>query len=345
MSRARVSARVVIGLNAARALAAFYVVAHHTLVDVVPSPFNLILRFGQEAVILFFLLSGFVIYLNEHDRYRQTGGYVWRRLRRIYPPLVGALVISAVVFGINGWAIDADEFVRIASTLLALQDVSSLKPGVISDPAFGNVPLWSLSYEIAFYILFPIVMRTFEGRQTTATWAIGTFAAAAYVTFLVSPNHFSLVFAYFSIWWSGAMAAKAYLVDGITIRSMAQPIAMLATVAVVATVGALSDTRSIGSFGVHPLLEVRHFWFALLVVVLGTTSIAKLYADVASRSPGLWAWLASISYGVYVLHWPLMVQWSGAHSTGGLVLAFMFTVSIAYLIDRQGQRLLAGVRW
>jgi peptidoglycan/LPS O-acetylase OafA/YrhL len=62
----KLSQRVSAGLDAARAIAAIYVVIHHwaTSNQLTNGP-GLIFRFGQEAVIVFFLLSGFVIFAND----------------------------------------------------------------------------------------------------------------------------------------------------------------------------------------------------------------------------------------------------------------------------------------
>jgi peptidoglycan/LPS O-acetylase OafA/YrhL len=50
-------------LEFGRGFAAFYVLMHH-LRPLRDTPFDILFRFGQEAVILFFLVSGFVIYLS-----------------------------------------------------------------------------------------------------------------------------------------------------------------------------------------------------------------------------------------------------------------------------------------
>src|SRR6266849_5681717 len=53
------------------------------------------LRYGHQAVLLFFLISGFVIHYRQAsgiargaDGQLDLGGFAWRRLRRLSPPLV-----------------------------------------------------------------------------------------------------------------------------------------------------------------------------------------------------------------------------------------------------------------
>lgn len=58
-------------------------------------------RYGHEAVLFFFILSGFVIHLRQAKGLQRDGGfqlgwrhYLWRRARRLYPPLLLAIVVS-----------------------------------------------------------------------------------------------------------------------------------------------------------------------------------------------------------------------------------------------------------
>lgn len=68
----KLSPNVKAGLNVARSAAALYVVAHHAVQ--IPGPMGAIFSFGQEAVLVFFLLSGFVIFANERDRSARPRG-------------------------------------------------------------------------------------------------------------------------------------------------------------------------------------------------------------------------------------------------------------------------------
>ena len=79
-------------LDALRGFAATYVVLHHIMPrDLSWGGIDLSLAFrcGQEAVILFFLLSGFVINLSyQRSRDKRFLRFFARRFLRIYVPLV-----------------------------------------------------------------------------------------------------------------------------------------------------------------------------------------------------------------------------------------------------------------
>lgn len=152
-----VSSRSRVLLDAARASAALYVVIHHLAKSRgVGGWLGVLASFGQEAVIVFFLLSGYVIFGNEIHRVSDISSYAWRRIRRIYPALLGACAVAALLgILVPAWPASFS-WNSLLGSLAGTADISSLKPGVISAPFMGNEPIWSLGYEMAFYMLFPL---------------------------------------------------------------------------------------------------------------------------------------------------------------------------------------------
>jgi len=142
-----------------RGFAALYVLLHHissSYLHLQQTFIGSFFRFGQEAVILFFILSGFVIAYSTASRepasYRE---YLFKRATRIYPIFLISLAIA--------WFLPVQEphahsnppptWLWLLGNLAMLQDVST-KPGVWIEPFFGNSPLWSLSYEWLYYLIF-----------------------------------------------------------------------------------------------------------------------------------------------------------------------------------------------
>ena len=326
-------------LDAARAGAALYVVAHHVAkAHGFPGPSGHLLRFGQEAVIVFFLISGFVIFANERVRALSPRGYAWRRVRRIYPPLMAALAVSTLVYWDNGTLARQFDMGQLIGTLVAVQDVSALKPGVWVDPYLGNDPLWSLSYEIAFYILFPPVLAAWTRWRRLTTHTVGAIGCLAYALYAPAPNHLALVIAYFPLWWAGAMAAHAYLSGARSVRALVVPLGWLVALCGVALAVALVEPRS--GIGIYPLLPLRHFAVAALLVAVMFGPAGRLLSRATLWSPAPWSALASISYGLYVLHMPLLVDWHRARGAGGLALAAVLLVALAWGVERWLPRLL-----
>ncbi|MGP7795257.1 acyltransferase family protein [Sphingomonas sp. CLY1604] len=326
-------------LDAARACAALYVVAHHVAkAHALAGLPGYALRFGQEAVLVFFLLSGFVIFANERRRALHPRGYGWRRARRIYPPLIAALGVSTLIAWSNGDLSQRFDAGQLAGTLLAVQDIAALKPGVWADPYLGNDPLWSLSYEIAFYLIFPFALRWWTAAPRSANHAIGLACCLAYGVYAVLPNHIALVVAYFLVWWSGAMAAAAYLDGARRLRGIAVPLLWLLLLGLAAA--AVVAWRGYDGFGRYPMLPLRHFASAAIMVVCLFGPLGRMLSRLAAATPRLWAGIAGVSYGLYVLHMPLLVDWRLAQSPAGLCGAAVLLVALAWAVERWLPRLL-----
>lgn len=332
-TRRRLTPELRAGLNAARALAAVYVVMHHVAQQNVHGALSIPFRFGQEAVIVFFLLSGFVIFANERDRVAtEPGAYILRRFRRIYPPMLLSIALAALLYAIDPNYAGSFRPGDLVATLLSVQDVSELKPGVIADPVLNNNPLWSLSYEMVFYLTFPAVMVAWRRSARAATTLVGLVALVGYASYLAAPNHWSLMAAYFLLWWAGAALAEAYLEGRYGYRALAPLLAWMTGLVLVGTVGVVLDGwRGVGFF---PGLMVRHFVFALACVALVLTPLAKSAGALALRVSAPTASLASISYGLYVFHYPLLLNWSSAHDPGGFLIALLLLVILSWLGDR-----------
>lgn len=328
--RRELSPGVRAGLNAARAVSALYVVAHHVLAAVdAPKPLDIAFSFGQEAVLVFFLLSGFLIFANEQARALRPRGYYLRRLRRIYPPILAAMCLSTAAWAL-GLIPSAPTWPSMTATLFSVQDISFLKPGVISDPYLGNSPLWSLSYEIAFYALFPPVMMAWRRSNRYTRHAVGLVACLGYVSYLLVPNHFSLVLGYFLLWWAGAMAAKVYLDGAVTVRALLPEFAWLATLIGIAAVGV--GLHSYEGLGVFPVLMLRHFVFGAVLLLILCTPARSVMARWSERVSRPAAVVASFSFGLYVLHYPILVQ-TGAVGTIWFFPALALTVALAWVVE------------
>ena len=269
-------------------------------------------RFGHEMVVLFFVLSGFVIHLRYARGYvRDPGatfdlGAFWRRrARRIYPPLLFAMVVTFLCdvigehagFGIySGSTVYPLLNANIHAShdwWTALGNLSFLMGAYV--PVWGtNGPLWSLMYEWWFYMLYPAVW--FVARRSLLLGSAivfgGCFVAVVFPGWpLRMPEQ---VLAGMGIWWLGAVLAEK-------------------------EAGRLSVRwRSLGMFAVAllPAPFMRASPFADGVWGLGFFGlISILFAlgehHVTRRALGRLGWLGECSYTMYVIHFPLLVLLSG----------------------------------
>ncbi|MEO6923674.1 MAG: acyltransferase [Bryocella sp.] len=127
-------------------------------------------NFGHSSVIVFFVLSGFVIAYVTDTKERDWVRYSASRLSRIYSVALPAVVLTVVLDAVGRQLYPAlydypfDHFaLRIASSLLMLNET-----WFVSITSFSNVPYWSIGYEVWYYVAFAIA--TFAPRRVV--WAL-----------------------------------------------------------------------------------------------------------------------------------------------------------------------------
>ena len=312
-------------LNASRWVAAFFVVIGHVYnISVnyrgVVHP-SLLVRgmhffsgFGHIAVIVFFVISGFLVggrtILNLHDKGFGIIDYLVHRFSRIYTVLIPALIVGFILdrlgiefFNASGIYNHPDQFYtnsfgnNIAKHLsfnTFVGNVMQLQEIIV--PSLGsNGPLWSLANEWWYYVLFGLCMIAYcPGRMLTRVVACGAIVAML----MVLPLSISL---WFVAWGVGVGVA---VLD----RYWAGwPFFAGATIAVVCFVAVRWTDAWLMHSGVATDLAVD---FTLdLVVALGY-SAALVCAKNVKEPRKFWLLnrgLASFSYTVYLVHFPAMV--------------------------------------
>lgn len=119
---------------------------------------------GQTAVSYFFVLSGFV--LTWSWRERDTARTFWcRRLVRVFPNHITALAFTLVLVA----------FFTQLPALFPLLTQLLLVQAWVPSPEFidiGNTPTWSLSADIAFYALFPLLLPLVRRVRPERLWYV-----------------------------------------------------------------------------------------------------------------------------------------------------------------------------
>lgn len=300
-------------LEALRGFAAFYVLLHHAVpaksVNLFGYNFGFIFRFGQEAVILFFLLSGFVInYSHSLSKDKSFKTYFSKRFFRIYIPLFFIFTASYILAAYNAGSFIDPRFKELILNFLMLQDWDAVKPNVIVQPYMENTPLWSLSYEWWFYMLyFPIYTYINERHRDLFVFVIVFLSTCAYTAYPIFPFR---ILSYLAIWWAGVYLSSLYMKHRLTQFSNFAPlIAALSLCTAVLFINVviqkMDGTKLL--LGLHPVLEARHFAFALIAVI--GSMVWRRYNWVGfdfAFKPFLI--IAPISYALYIGHIPLLID-------------------------------------
>jgi peptidoglycan/LPS O-acetylase OafA/YrhL len=136
-------------IDGLRALAVSGVLFLHAQM-LTPTPFLAPLaHYGQLGVQLFFFLSGYIIYMAWERGGTGVGGFYWNRIARI-APLYYLMLVLTYIFG---WSMSPDELntENFVWHLFFAQGFSG------SYAYAGISPMWSLTSEIAFYLVFPFL--------------------------------------------------------------------------------------------------------------------------------------------------------------------------------------------
>jgi peptidoglycan/LPS O-acetylase OafA/YrhL len=146
-------------LDAVRFIAAFSVFAFHLFQPDVAhfADFGFRLSVGRESVIIFFVLSGFVIAYVHDNRENSPTSYFISRFSRLYSVVTPAILIT-IILDYFGNQLDSeiytdsaheDGLLRVGISLLYLNQIWNFTVS-----AFSNAPYWSVSYEFWYYMLF-----------------------------------------------------------------------------------------------------------------------------------------------------------------------------------------------
>ncbi len=318
-------------LEQLRGAASFYVFVHHYVRHNLPEAPGVarFFVFGQVAVLLFFVLSGFVIHVSALRRGSLSArDYFVRRFRRIYPVFVLALGLSYLAASIQAGSWVPPELQQLGLNLLQLQGLDR-SPGQWARCYMGNEPLWSLSYEWWFYVLF---FGVFVGsRGKVRWWSAMLISLVGLVTDVIVPNQLSLVASYFVLWWTGAALASEWVEAGrVTIRRQAPAVAGALVITLGWTAVAALQARQTGTFDLyhHPGLTARHFITTLLVVGVGWAWV-RMGGFGIERLLRPFGRVAPFSYALYVMHLPFIFI-AKTISTGSGVLDFLWITPLLF---------------
>ena len=301
-------------LEALRGFAAIYVVFFHVLpqkIFLLGINIGLIFRFGPEAVIVFFVLSGFVIkYTYTRSSDKSFKYYFTRRFIRLYIPLFFIFLLGYLIKSYAEGALIDPEWSTLLGNLFMLQDVISLKPNVISSTYMGNGVLWSLSYEWWFYMLFFVLINRISTHKLNKWVSVITIVAAA--SYLIYPFVINRLVMYFAIWWIGARFAETYMNgEKFSLKSILPYFYVLLTITAILGLNLYLNFSYTEIYDyplvAFPFIELRHFVFSIMVM-FGAIAWKNLNWFGFNFIFGGFKYLAPCSYVIYISHEYLVVK-------------------------------------
>jgi peptidoglycan/LPS O-acetylase OafA/YrhL len=314
--------------------------------------------FGHEAVVVFFVLSGFVIAFAAETREKTVKSYLTSRLTRIYsvavPCLLATLLFDRIGQALlpqlyDGLITDGSALVRLVLGSLFLNE-----SWTVSAQMFSNTPYWSIAYEFWYYMIFAGLFY-FRGAGR-----IGLTALAC----LIAGYKILLLFPIWALGWGVYRWTRSHSVPpALGLVLFLQPALVLYLV------DSQELTRVAGQWLASVMGQdnwrIGLSWsrYVLTDTLLGL-SMAAHFIGAAALGPRLERalrpiarpvkWLTARSFTLYLLHQPAMLlagamlitlgvpllgSWSVFVATWGIVLA------VAQVSELQKHRLKPLVRW
>jgi peptidoglycan/LPS O-acetylase OafA/YrhL len=309
-------------LDLVRLFASLLVVLYHS--TSVYNPGNVLFALGHEAVVIFFVLSGYVIAFVAETKEKTLTEYSVSRISRIYSVAIPAIVITMLADQI-GFSLNQEAYpsgyqawdypaIRVVGSLFFLNEFWHL-----SIQTFSNVPYWSLNYEVWYYISFA-VLTYISGRKK---WLL--FAA---IVLLLGPKILLLM----PIWWLGVYLYRAQKLTELSSKA-AMAILLFSLAGLVAFVqynvsgwGWDLSKQIVGPDN-HELLAFSRYFISDYILAL---LVAAHFVAIRVLAAELFGWLnhakrpiryfSSFTFAIYLFHQPLLLLFEALLVTGDAAL-------------------------
>lgn len=309
-----------VALDLMRGLAAFLVVLAHvrgtTFVEYGALPpseqgiaaalFYAVTRIGLPAVLVFFVLSGYLVGGQVVTRVRagsfRLGDYCADRASRILLPLIPACLLTA--------AITIFFFHSSIPAPQLLLNMVGLNEVLVPTLNF-NAPLWTLAYEIWFYVLMGALAAMATNASPAVKWVAAIVVGLSLLVFSVIEAR------YFLYWLLGA--AATFIVGGRAVRWPAA-IGTLLLLAGIAFEQLASGSRAIAQAPMVPS------GVAEAMICLGLFALLPICCTEAANRRLAWlrrpaAVFSGFSFSLYLFHYPINMALASVlpkHSSLGL---------------------------
>ncbi|MDR1106204.1 MAG: acyltransferase [Treponema sp.] len=269
---------------------------------------------GIIGVEFFFMLSGFILSYTYGNRIAEKktslGEFFLARFARIYPLHLATFLLSLALLIRNSLAAgDA-----VALSWLRMFFNITLLQSFIPDSSYNlsfNIVSWSISDEMFFYLMFPLLLRVFNGRGIKIKAAAGLVALAAYFTAIfLLPGQYVLTVFYINplvrilefIWGMLMFRIWRRITSGAENRESAVHRKFLPSVTEIAPV-CLLVIMVMAADRISPVYRIgSYYWIPMALLVLGFAQPfgEGIISKLLSLKP--FVFLGKISFGFYMLH-------------------------------------------
>jgi peptidoglycan/LPS O-acetylase OafA/YrhL len=300
---------------------------------------------GYVGVDIFFLLSGFLIaasLTNSFTDYEfDWGKFYGKRVRKIIPPLILTVVLVLATFYYM-WGLCEDFIIFTWHGFLSLSGVSNFDYMVNANTGMFNyspfLHLWSLSLEMQFYLIAPIIYVFLYYRKANMVKILTTVTVVSFLLNIII-NFFNPMFAYyFSLTriWEFTLGALIYTIIqskptlhtlNLTLKQFKILAWISAAVLIFFVAGFNTVLPASPTLNVFPIVAAAYLIYYFNINDLSSKTIYKPLH-----------FLSKISYPLYLTHYPVMffmniyypdLMWFS------IPFSIMLSYVIYYLVERR----------
>ena len=283
-----------------------------TTTNIVEKFFYFATGLGHQAVMVFFVLSGFFVggsVLSRSNKF-EFDNYLLARLSRLWVVLLPALIFTFFIDQITNsyfpQLLSGEHYSILSSgprpnakystslwTFLA--NITFLQN--IYAPIFGtNGPLWSLANEFWYYMLFPLLIIAVGQIHASLTKRVICGVIFILIAFFIAHN----LLAGFVVWLLGVPVYFIY--------SRKTPICGLwfVVISIILFIGSLLDSKTTFIQNTLPISSdlIVGFFFSLFLISIKDRSVSGQWINYIVQVA---KWLSEISYTLYLFHFPVVL--------------------------------------
>jgi peptidoglycan/LPS O-acetylase OafA/YrhL len=290
----------------------------HAAASPIDLPFYASLRllydYGRNAVELFFVLSGFIfhwLYARRiANREVSAGEFFIRRFSRLYPLHFATLLFVAIA-QLAYWSKTGSTFVYEHNDAYHFQlHVFMISEWGFADGPSFNGPVWSVSIEVALYLLFFLVCRWIGANAWLPLAAVG-------IGYVLDATHPTAITHAMIPFFAGGVAHAAF--DRIVRRdrtAIALTLLVPLTLALwaLAVSGVTTSLWRMHTSGAWRAYQLCTGALLLPVTILCLAVLETRHGTIARHA----AVLGDVSYSSYLLHFPLQLLCALLVMTAGI---------------------------
>ena len=303
---------------------------------------NFISSLNTDAVLFFFFISGFSIALSLNGRLpssnKEFNTYLFRRFRRIIPLYLLTLFLIAICGLVTQefWIDNSYQIKTLIGNILFLQNSNSYN-GNWFEPYGGNGPLWSISFEMWYYIFLLIlfwVLIKLVGKSSLSKYLIdlGLLISWAVTFFSIWLNKqvylpWVAYLTLFMVWYIGFWIGAHYKLKTLSLKHLFY---LLMITSVHFIISEALDSATLGRLKTGTMISN-----IFLLVYFLKKYLSHIYYIIENVLNFLFNKIGNFSYALYLIHFPFLLVCKKyfPSSSFAVIVTIVFILYFSYILE------------